>query len=169
MRIFARRSSAHTNAAQKTPPASDQEKLSVKALISAVPPRQLTPHRSKLASMPLVLCIDDDLTIARMVADVCRFAKHETAIETSSIDALSKWIHDRRVKAVITDYLMPKLDGIELLIVFRDMRPDVRRVLITAAPTELEAVRKAEADGTIQMTIAKPPTISDIQLAVSWL
>lgn len=119
--------------------------------------------------MALVLCIDDDLTIARMVADVCRFAGHETAIETSSIDALTKWVHDHRVKAVVTDLLMPKLDGIELLIVFRDLRPEVRRVLITAAPTEQESVRKAEADGTVQMTIAKPPTISDIRLAVSWL
>lgn len=119
--------------------------------------------------MALVLCIDDDLTIARMVADVCRFSKHDAVIETSSIDALTKWIHDRRIHAVITDYLMPKLDGIELLIVFRDMRPDVRRVLITAAPTEQEAVRKAEADGTVQMVITKPPTISDIQLAVAWL
>lgn len=119
--------------------------------------------------MALVLCIDDDLTIARMVADVCRFAGHNAVTETSSIDALSKWIHDQRVRAVITDLLMPKLDGIELLIVFRDTRPDVRRVLITAAPMELDNVRRAEADGTIQMTIAKPPTISDIQLAVSWL
>lgn len=131
--------------------------------------RQHDAQRSMIITMALVLCIDDDLTIARMVADVCRFAKHDPRIETSSIDALSKWLHDARVKAVITDYLMPKLDGIELLIIFRDRRPDVRRVLITAAPTELADVREAEADGTIQMTIAKPPTISDIQLAVSWL
>lgn len=119
--------------------------------------------------MSLVLCIDDDLTVARMVADVCRFAGHETVIETSSIDALTKWLHESRLQAVIADYMMPKLDGIEVLIVFRDTRPDVRRILITAAATELEAVRKAEADGTIQMTIAKPPTIGDIKLAVSWL
>lgn len=118
--------------------------------------------------MALVLCLDDDATVARMVADVVKYCKHEAVVETSSIDAVARWVKDPRVKAVITDFLMPKLDGIELLTCFKDSRQDVRRVLITAAP-EMSVVRRAEADGTCQMVICKPPTISDIQLALAWL
>lgn len=118
--------------------------------------------------MALVICLDDDETVARLVADVVRFCKHEAVIETSSIEAISRHLRDARVKAVLTDYMMPKMDGIEFLEVWRDSRPDVRRMLLTAAPNE-SAVRKAEKEGVVQMVIAKPPSIGDIKLSLAWL
>ena len=118
--------------------------------------------------MAIVLCVDDDFVVANLVAEVVRFCHLEPAVETSSIDAIAKWVRDERLVAVLADYLMPKMDGIELLQVFREQRPSVRRVMITAAPGEA-AVRRASTEGVVQMVISKPPTIPDIRMALMWL
>lgn len=118
--------------------------------------------------MALVLCLDDDESVAKLVADVVRFCQHTPVVEMSSIDAVSRHLRNADLLAVLADYMMPQMDGLEVLDVFRAERPDVRRVLITAAPTQ-EEVRRAEREGLVQMVIAKPPNISDIKLALAWL
>jgi CheY-like chemotaxis protein len=118
--------------------------------------------------MAQVLCLDDDESVARLISDVVAFLGHQPVVETSSLDAISSHLREPRVKAVLTDYMMPRMDGLEVLEVFRLERPDVRRVLITAAPNE-ELVRKAVRDGLAQMVIAKPPAIGDIKVALAWL
>lgn len=118
--------------------------------------------------MALVLCLDDDDSVARLVADVVEFCKHEPILETNALDAVSRWLREPQLKAVCTDYMMPRMDGIEVLALFQESRPDVRRVLITAAPQE-EAVRAAERSQVVQLVIAKPPSIGDLRLALAWL
>lgn len=115
-----------------------------------------------------VLCIDDDESVARLIADVVEFCGHEPILETDSMDAVTKHTKDQSIKAVLTDYMMPRLDGIDLLVIWQESRPDVRRILITAAPSE-GAVREAGRSGVAQMIIAKPPNIADIKMALAWL
>lgn len=117
--------------------------------------------------MKLVLCVDDDLAIAQLVGEVVRFCKLEPAVVTDPVEAATR-LQDQRVVAVLTDLMMPRLDGVELLSVAQEQRPDVRRVLITAAPGE-EVVRDAMRTGAVQMVIAKPPGIADIKYALAWL
>ncbi len=119
--------------------------------------------------MARVLVLDDDVEIARMVGRVVELHGHEALIETSSMDALMK--HGRgatRLSAAIVDLLMPRLTGIEVLAVLQESVPNVRRVLLTAAPSEPE-VRDAVASGIVQMLIPKPPTLSDLERALLWL
>lgn len=118
--------------------------------------------------MALVLCIDDDATVAEMVADIVQFCGHEAIIETSSIDAVTKWVRHPKLGVVLSDYLMPKMNGLELCEVFRETRPNVRRVVITAAPDERE-VKDALKSGLVQMVVAKPPSIGDIRSTLLWL
>lgn len=116
--------------------------------------------------MATVLVLDDDVAIAQMVADVVRFCGHEPLVETSSIDALVKLTPS--LGAAIVDYLMPRIDGIEVLATVQERCPKARRVLLTAAPTE-KAVREAHAVGIIQLVISKPPTLHDLKYAMGWL
>jgi DNA-binding NtrC family response regulator len=114
-----------------------------------------------------VLCLDDDVVIARMVGDIVAYLKHEPVVESSSYDAVIR--HARAgFGAAIVDLLMPRLNGVEVLAAFMDGTPECRRVLLTAAPDEPE-VREAVAQGIVQLVITKPPNIGDIRLAVAWL
>lgn len=118
--------------------------------------------------MALVLCIDDDFTVAKMVADIVEFCRHEPVVETNPIEAVATWIHDPRLAVVITDYMLPRMNGIEVLSIVQEARPEVRRVLITAAAKD-EAAHRAARDGVAEMLIIKPPGIEDIRRALSWL
>ena len=118
--------------------------------------------------MSRVLCIDDDESVARLIADVVAFCKQEPVVETDAVDSVRKHIQDNNVKAVLCDLLMPRMDGIEVLGLWMESRPDVRRVLITAAPKE-ERIREALREGIVQMVIEKPPNIADIRMALAWL
>jgi len=115
-----------------------------------------------------VLCIDDDETVARLIADVVEFCGYEPIIETDSMKATTQHLRDKKIFAVITDYMMPRLDGVDVLAIWQEQRPEVRRVLITAAPQE-QAVREAGKSTIAQMVIAKPPSIADIKMALAWL
>lgn len=134
--------------------------------------RAMVEHAALLckscAPVAIIVCVDDDLSVAQMIADVVRFLRHQPVVETSSLSAISKWLREPKLGAVLADYLMPQMDGLDVLEVFREARPKVRRILITAAPQE-EPVRQAERDGLVQMVIAKPPSIGDIRVALSWL
>lgn len=118
--------------------------------------------------MAKVLCIDDDETVARLIAEVVEFCGHTSVIETNSIEAATTHLRDSQIAAVLTDFMMPALDGIDLLTIWQEQRPQVRRVLITAAPNEAP-VKAAGRSGLAQMVIAKPPSIADVKLAVAWL
>jgi CheY-like chemotaxis protein len=113
-----------------------------------------------------VLVLDDDVAIARMVADVVRFCGHEPVVETSSMDAATKLTPT--LGAVIVDYLMPHIDGIELLALAQERCPKARRILLTAAPQE-RPVREAVASGVVQLVVAKPPSLHELKYALGWL
>lgn len=117
--------------------------------------------------MAKVLCIDDDDSVAKLVAKLVKFCGHTPVVLTYSMDAIV-YLHDFAVKAVITDYMMPKLDGIDLLVAFMDARPNVRRFLITAAPDE-RAVKEALASGIVREVMKKPPGIPDMEEALRHL
>jgi len=118
--------------------------------------------------MSRILCVDDDETVARLIADIVEFCRHEPIVVTDSLAAITEFIGDPKIGAVLSDFMMPRMDGIEMLACWQERRPSVRRVLITAAPQE-ESVRKAEREGIVQLVVPKPPAIGDVRLALAWL
>lgn len=117
--------------------------------------------------MKKVLCLDDDRTIAEMVARVVRFCGHDAVVETSSVDALVRWSRAGLAAAVV-DYLMPTVDGLEVLAALQEHSPGCRRILLTAAPHEA-AVVEAFRSGLAQRVLTKPPLLDDMTSALDWL
>lgn len=113
-----------------------------------------------------VLVVEDDPSIARMLAEVVEHLGHDAVIEDDSLRAAQRVSEHWDV--LLTDYLMPRLDGIELALVFMDASALTRRVLVTAAPGE-QAVREALKQRIVQMVLSKPTTLSDVKQALLWL
>lgn len=118
--------------------------------------------------MKRVLCIDDDASVVRLITEVVEFCGFDSILEMDSMAAATNYLNDSSIVAVLTDLMMPKLDGIDVLTVWQQNRPEVRRVLITAAPQE-HSIKEAVKQHIIQMVIAKPPSIADIKMALAWL
>jgi len=64
-------------------------------------------------------------------------------------------ISENDFDAVITDYKMPEMTGLELLAECRRLRPHTQRVLLTAVLNPADAV-EAIASGLVYRFIAKP-------------
>jgi DNA-binding NtrC family response regulator len=121
----------------------------------------------RLATVATVLVVDDDESVARLVAKIVEFCRHYPIVEDDPFEA-AQILRAHKIGAVLTDYMMPKLDGLELLTIAQESSPQTRRVLITAAPNE-EAVKAAAKSGLVQMVIAKPPGIAEVEQALAWL
>lgn len=116
--------------------------------------------------MRRVLCVDDEQSIVDHLCAVVRLYGLSPVPSTDALQALGE-IVDPSILVVLADFMMPGMNGIELLAQVRRLRPDVRRVLFTAAPHD-DAVLAAVQDGTVTEVIAKPPTIADFHNALTW-
>lgn len=114
-----------------------------------------------------ILCLDDDDGVVQMVASLVK-AYGYTAVALTDPYAVGPLLADPTVKGVLSDFIMPLRDGLSVLAEVQKVRPDVRRVLVTAAPHE-HPVREALRLGKVAQVIAKPPSLADIGAALSGL
>lgn len=114
----------------------------------------------------MVVVIEDDWAIADLFAKVIEKSGGRAIVESSPVDALAIYVNDMRITAVVADYqLGGALDGIEVLASFQELRPDVRRLLVTAHPKD-EAIVDALRAGIIEVLLEKPPRIADLRVAL---
>lgn len=101
-----------------------------------------------------ILVIDDEvdmLMLLRMIIEVNTEYEVET---TNSPTEGMKLLREKEYDLVITDLKMPGMDGIELFDEFRDQKPEIPFIIVTAygsPETADEALKKGAAD-----FIAKP-------------
>ncbi|QWC19576.1 response regulator [Halorubrum sp. 2020YC2] len=98
-----------------------------------------------------VLCVDDEPGLARLVATHLERDDEldcETAVETRPDDALRR-IEREPFDCVVSDYDMPSLTGVELLLAARELDPDLPFLLFSATgPADIaaEMVRAGVSD-----------------------
>ena len=83
---------------------------------------------------------------------------------TSPLSALEN-ISETSVDLVISDYLMPEMNGIEFLLKFREMYPEAIRILLTGYADKENAIRAINELGLYQY-IEKPWDNEDMLLSV---
>ncbi len=109
----------------------------------------------------IVLIVDDEEMV---LTSLSSFLHLETAYEvktfTSANDALD-YIKDNKIDIVISDYLMPEMDGISFLSKVRDIQPDAPRVILTGYADKENAIKAINDVGLFQY-IEKPWNNDDI-------
>src|SRR4051812_967472 len=104
-------------------------------------------------SEPVVLVVDDDRANLESVARIFQKEGVATLTATSGQEAMD-FLRRPEVAVLVTDLMMPGMDGGELLRAARAMRPDVEVVLMTAYGT-VETAVAAMKDGAYDF-ITKP-------------
>ena len=107
-------------------------------------------------SRPVILTVDDDQAVSRAVARDLRrrYGEKFQIVRASSgseaLDALKEIkLRGNRVTAILADYRMPQMSGIEFLERAMDLFPQARRALLTAyADTEaaIQAINVVDVD-----------------------
>ena len=113
--------------------------------------------------MVRILIVDDDPQICETLAEILSDEGFEVEYALSGEEALQK-IDTGSYDVVITDLLMPKVDGMEILTHVKRVKPKTQVIMITAFATienAVEAMKRGASD-----YIAKPFKINEIQSSI---
>ena len=106
--------------------------------------------------MKRVLCIDDDAPILEMLRDVMTELGFEVVTAKDGAEGFSLWGRSK-FDLVITDLLVPKVDGIRLAEQIRAKDPNAKILVITAINHSLEKeLKSAPIDGYFPKPIPFP-------------
>src|SRR5688572_26959790 len=90
---------------------------------------------------PTIMVIDDDEIITTALRNLFRLrTEYNTIAFTSPSEALAS-SSDHSFDLVISDYMMPEMDGIEFLSRFKEAQPQAIRILLTGYADKESAVR----------------------------
>jgi two-component system nitrogen regulation response regulator GlnG len=94
-------------------------------------------------SAPTILLADDDASIRTVVSQALGRAGFEVRA-TGNAATLWRWVSDGDGDLVITDVIMPDENGLDLVPRIRNIRPELRIIVMSAQNTLLTAVKATE-------------------------
>jgi len=119
------------------------------------------PPRATAAGKRSVLVVDDEAPICRALDRVLRGAGFAVTTATDPMQALDAIMHEP-FDVVLSDVMMPKMSGVDLLRVLRTYDLDVPVILMTGNPTVETAVEAVQL-GALQYL--PKPTPNDVVVA----
>ena len=111
--------------------------------------------------MARLLFVDDEPAMLFALQRLAEKLKHEPVLARSGAEALSRL---EGVDAVITDYSMPEMDGVQLTQAIRERDESLPVILLTAHGSERVAVRAMKSGAYEYVT--KPFEIDEISLVI---
>ena len=88
----------------------------------------------------VILIVEDDPTVGESLRLLLKKRGHEILLASNGKEGLQLFRHEI-VDLVITDVVMPKMDGIELLEAVKGLRPETEVIVISAQGTIEKAVQ----------------------------
>lgn len=112
-----------------------------------------------------ILLVDDDQDVLRSMKDVLSFALEGAIVETAdSGPAALRRMDAQRPDALVTDYRMPGMDGLQLVAAARRQSPRLPIVMVTAYK-DAEVERQAGLLG-VRAVVHKPFDVAEFVDAV---
>jgi CheY-like chemotaxis protein len=112
--------------------------------------------------MARILIVDDEMTDGMLERSILEYVGHEVLTATNGREALQIY-HAQPIDLVITDILMPKLGGLDLIDEIRQTDPDAR--IIAVSGVSRESLDSASEHGAVE-TLFKPVQRDDLLEAV---
>jgi PAS domain S-box-containing protein len=113
----------------------------------------------------LVLVVDDEAPVRTVVHRVLVAAGYRCIDASDGAEGVSRFVeHMHEVRLVITDVMMPNMDGVGLLRAVRALDPEVPVVATSGAggPRKLEALRALGVSGMLQKPFSKDDLLQTV-------
>src|SRR3954468_3959192 len=102
-----------------------------------------------------ILVVDDEPVIADTLVNILEGEGHD-AFAMSDGESAVKWAEKLRPDAVVTDVIMPGMNGIETAKAILRLLPDCRIILFSGQAASSDLLAKAKAEGYSFEILAKP-------------
>ena len=114
---------------------------------------------------PVIVLVDDeDMVVTSIKSFLTLETDYDVEGFTAPADAL-EFIKSNRVDVVVSDYLMPNMDGISLLAQVKEIQPEATRILLTKYADKENAI-KAINDVGLYQYIEKPWESDDLKIVL---
>lgn len=108
----------------------------------------------------IVIVDDEEMVLTSISSFLSLETDYILETFTSAKEAL-EFIKSNPIDLVVSDYLMPEMDGISFLIKVRELRPEVPRIILTGYADKENAIKAINQVGLFQY-IEKPWDNEDI-------
>jgi DNA-binding NtrC family response regulator len=112
----------------------------------------------------IVIVDDEDMVLVALSSFLALETQHEVLTFTRASDALA-FIEKNDIDMIISDFLMPEMDGLQFLRRARDLRPEVPRVILTGYADKENAIKAINEVGLYQY-IEKPWSNDDLLIVI---
>lgn len=109
--------------------------------------------------LPRLLVVEDEAPVRRMLRDVFQSFGYDVVVAASGAEAL-KLFADGGYDAVVTDLLMPGMNGWEVVARLRHAVPDVPVIMLTGSVPDIDFERVRRERITL---VQKPATLSRLR------
>jgi CheY-like chemotaxis protein len=100
--------------------------------------------------------VDDDLGVCYSLRDLLQEESCEVSVATNGLDAL-KILSHRSVDLILSDVVMPELDGYDLYMQVRDRYPGLPVILMTAYFYDKDhVIKRSRLEGLEDVIFKKP-------------
>jgi two-component system capsular synthesis sensor histidine kinase RcsC len=110
-----------------------------------------------------VLVIDDEPALRSLLSDMLWACGYEADVAADGAAGLAQF-REQRYGAVITDLLMPGMNGLEVAAALRALDGEVRIIMLTGSAPSLTSNRARESGVTT--LLHKPIALGDLKAAV---
>lgn len=104
--------------------------------------------------MKRVLFVDDDQMILRLIERKMKNADFKCHFASSGQEAL-KWLRQFHIDVMVTDIMMPDMNGLELASKAQDISPHTMRIILSGS-AQVSAIVEAINEGHVYKYIVKP-------------
>lgn len=112
----------------------------------------------------LVIVDDEEMVLTSINSFLMLETEYDVSTFTSAIEAIT-FIEQNDVDLVISDYLMPEMDGISFLGKIRDIKPEIPRIILTGYADKENAIKAINEVGLFQY-IEKPWDNNDLRIII---
>ncbi len=111
--------------------------------------------------MDRILVVDDDVRILAALSRILQSEGYQVVTHSDPQQAS----HEQGFQVVLTDFMMPHLNGIELLSALREKNPRAVRLMLTAA-ADFRTASEAVNRGEVYRLLGKPWSLADLTSSV---
>jgi DNA-binding NtrC family response regulator len=117
-------------------------------------------------SQPSVLIVDDEEMVITSIRAFLRLETEYHVNGFTSPEEAVRHLETNPVEVVVTDYLMPKMNGIQLLAKAKEYQPEAARVLLTGHADKQSAIQAINEIGLFQY-LEKPWDNAQLLLVIN--